>query len=127
MALDGLLIAFLNIDEIIKIIRKEDKPKSTLVKRFKISERQADAILDLRLRQLAKLEEIKIKAEQKELNTERKALDALLKSSTRLKTFIKNEIKADAAEFGDARRTPCLLYTSPSPRDKRQSRMPSSA
>lgn len=106
--LDGLLIAFLNIDEIIKIIRKEDKPKSTLVKRFKISERQADAILDLRLRQLAKLEEIKIKAEQKELNTERKTLDALLKSAARLKTFIKNEIKADAAEFGDARRTPIV-------------------
>jgi topoisomerase IV subunit A len=106
--LDGLLVAFLNIDEVIKIIRREDKPKPALVKKFKISERQADAILDLRLRQLAKLEEIKIKAEQKELNAERKTLQALLKSSARLKTFIKNEIKADAAAFGDARRTPLV-------------------
>ena len=106
--LDGLLIAFLNIDEVIKIIRNEDKPKPALVKKFKISERQADAILDLRLRQLAKLEEIKIQAEQKELNTERKTLEALLKSPARLKTFIKNEIKADATEFGDARRTPLV-------------------
>lgn len=106
--LDGLLIAFLNIDEVIKIIRKEDKPKPALMKKFKLSDRQADAILDLRLRQLAKLEEIKIKAEQKELSAERKTLEQLLKSSARLKTLIKNEIKADAAEFGDERRTPIV-------------------
>ncbi|NKB34781.1 MAG: DNA topoisomerase IV subunit A [Pseudomonadales bacterium] len=106
--LDGLLIAFLNIDEVIKIIRKEDKPKPALVKKFKISDRQADAILDLRLRQLAKLEEIKIKAEQKELSAERKTIEQLLKSSARLKTLIKNEIKADAAAFGDDRRTPIV-------------------
>jgi topoisomerase-4 subunit A len=104
--LDGLLVAYLNIDEVIKIVRTEDKPKPALVKKFKISERQADAILDLKLRQLAKLEEIKIKAEQKELNTERKALEALLKSSARLKTFIKKEIKDDTEKFGDDRRTP---------------------
>ena len=72
--LDGLLIAYLNIDEVIKIVRQEDKPKPALIKKFNLSERQAEAILDLKLRQLAKLEEIRIKAEQKELNTERKTL-----------------------------------------------------
>jgi len=103
--LDGLLIAFLNIDEVIKIIRQEDKPKQALMKAFKISERQSEAILELRLRQLAKLEEIKIKTEQRELSDERKTLEQLLKSATRLKTFIKNEIKTDAEKFGDARRS----------------------
>ncbi len=106
--LDGLLVAFLNIDEVIKIIRTADKPKPALIKRFKISERQAEAILELRLRQLAKLEEIKIKAEQKELAAERKTLEQLLKSATRLKTFINNEIKADAEKFGDNRRSPIV-------------------
>ncbi|MAK93254.1 MAG: DNA topoisomerase IV subunit A [Gammaproteobacteria bacterium] len=103
--LDGLLIAFLNIDEVIKIIRQEDKPKQALMKAFKISERQSEAILELRLRQLAKLEEIKIKTEQQELSDERKTLEQLLNSATRLKTFIKNEIKTDAEKFGDARRS----------------------
>ena len=103
--LDGLLTAYLNIDEVIKIIRKEDKPKLALMQSFKLSERQAEAILELKLRQLAKLEEIKIKAEQKELADERKTLEQLLGSATRLKTFLKNEIKADAEKFGDARRT----------------------
>ena len=103
--LDGLLVAFLNIDEVIKIIRQEDKPKPALMKAFKISERQSEAILELRLRQLAKLEEIKIKAEQTELGDERKNLEHLLKSATRLKKFIKNEIKVDAGKFGDARRS----------------------
>ncbi len=103
--LDGLLIAFLNIDEVIKIIRQEDKPKQALMKTFQISERQSDAILELRLRQLAKLEEIKIKTEQQELSDERKTLEQLLKSATRLKTFIKNEIKTDAEKFGDFRRS----------------------
>ena len=106
--LDGLLIAYLNIDEVIKIVRKEEKPKPALVKKFKISERQAEAILELKLRQLAKLEEIKIKAEQKELNAERKALEQLLNSATRLKTFIKKEIQADAERFSDERRTPIV-------------------
>ena len=106
--LDGLLTAYLNIDEVIKIIRKEDKPKLALMQSFKLSERQAEAILELKLRQLAKLEEIKIKAEQKELADERKTLEQLLSSVTRLKTFIKNEIKADAEKFGDARRTPLV-------------------
>jgi topoisomerase-4 subunit A len=103
--LDGLLIAFLNIDEVIKIIRQEDKPKPALMKRFKISESQAEAILELRLRQLAKLEEIKIRAEQKELSEERQSIEQLLKSAPRLKTFIKNEIKADAEKFSDERRS----------------------
>lgn len=106
--LDGLLIAFLNIDEVIKVIRTEDKPKPALMKAFKLTETQAEAILELRLRQLAKLEEIKIKTEQKELADERKTLEQLLKSATRLKTFIKKEIKADAEKFGDARRTPLV-------------------
>ncbi len=103
--LDGLLVAFLNMDEVIKIIRKEDTPKQALMKAFKISERQSEAILELRLRHLAKLEEIKIKAEQRELSDERKTLEQLLKSASRLKTFIKNEIESDAEDFGDARRS----------------------
>ncbi|HIF75978.1 MAG TPA: DNA topoisomerase IV subunit A [Porticoccaceae bacterium] len=106
--LDGLLIAYLNIDEVIKIVRKEEKPKPALVKKFKISERQAEAILELKLRQLAKLEEIKIEAEQKELNAERKILEQLLNSATRLKTLIKKEIQADAERFSDERRTPIV-------------------
>ena len=107
--LEGLLVAFLNIDEVIKIVRKEDKPKPALIKKFKISDRQAEAILELKLRQLAKLEEIKIVAEQKELAAERKGLDQLLSSDARLKTFIKSEIKADAEKFGDDRRTPLVI------------------
>ena len=107
--LEGLLVAFLNIDEVIKIVRKEDKPKLALIKKFKISDRQAEAILELKLRQLAKLEEIKIVAEQKELAAERKGLEQLLNSAARLKTFIKGEIKADAEKFGDDRRTPLVV------------------
>ena len=106
--LEGLLVAFLNIDEVIKIVRTEDKPKPALIKKFKISDRQAEAILELKLRQLAKLEEIKIVAEQKELAAERKTLEQLLNSASRLKTFIKGEIKADAEKYGDKRRTPLV-------------------
>ena len=106
--LDGLLVAYLNIEEVIKVIRKEDKPKPSLIRKFKISERQAEAILELKLRQLAKLEEVKIKAEQKELSEERKAVELLLKSSVRLKTLIKKEIKAEVEKFGDERRTPIV-------------------
>jgi len=106
--LEGLLVAFLNIDEVIKIVRAEDKPKPALIKKFKISDRQAEAILELKLRQLAKLEEIKIVAEQKELTAERKGLEKLLSSAARLKTFIKSEIKADAEKYGDERRTPLV-------------------
>jgi topoisomerase-4 subunit A len=103
--LDGLLVAYLNIDEVIKIIRKEDKPKPVLMKKFKLSDIQAESILNLRLRNLAKLEEMKIKGEQEELDEERKVLEQTLKSASRLKTLIKNEILADAEEYGDERRT----------------------
>jgi topoisomerase-4 subunit A len=103
--LDGLLIAYLSIDAVIKIIRTEDKPKPVLMKKFKLSDIQAEAILNLRLRNLAKLEEIKIKGEQKELNDERAELEGILKSAARLKTLIKNEILEDTEAYGDARRT----------------------
>ena len=109
--LDGLLIAYLNIDEVIKIVRTEDKPKLALIVKFKISERQAEAILELKLRQLAKLEEIKITAEQKELNEERKGIELLLGSATRLKTLIKKEIREDTEKYGDDRRTPLVSRT----------------
>ena len=97
--LDGLLVAYLNIDEVIKIIRTEDKPKPVLMKRFKLSDLQAEAILNLRLRNLAKLEEMKIKGEQDELNEERDMLEKTLKSSARLKTLIKKEILEDAEAY----------------------------
>ena len=103
--LEGLLIAYLNIDAVIKIIRTEDDPKAKLIKKYKLSEEQAEFILNLRLRNLAKIEEIKIKAEQKELNEERKSLEQTLGSSARLKTLVKKELKADAEEFGDKRRS----------------------
>lgn len=104
--LEGLMIAYLNIDEVIKIIREEDNPKAQLMKRFKLSDIQADAILDLKLRKLAKLEEIKIKGELDELSTERKELEKTLGSAQRLKTLVKKEIQADAEEFGDDRKSP---------------------
>ena len=103
--LDGLLIAYLNIDEVIKIIRNEDEPKPVLIKKFKLSDTQAEAILNLRLRNLAKLEEMKINGEQKELNDERKTFEQTLKSAARLKTLIKKEILEDAESYGDDRRT----------------------
>jgi len=103
--LDGLLIAFLNLDEVIRIIRTEDKPKPALIKRFQLTEEQADYILDTRLRQLARLEEMKIRQEQQDLADERDALEKTLGSKARLKTLVKNEINADAVEYGDARRS----------------------
>ncbi len=103
--LDGLLIAFLNIEEVIAIIRTEDKPKPVLMSRFKLSEIQAEAILDLKLRHLAKLEEMKIQGEQKELAEEKEALELLLSSDARLKTYIKKELKAIIKGFGDPRRS----------------------
>jgi topoisomerase-4 subunit A len=102
--LDGLLIAYLNIDEVISIIRSEEKPKPVLVKKFKISEIQAEAILELKLRHLAKLEEIKIKTEADQLDKERKSIELLLSSEARLKTFIKKELRVILEEFGDKRR-----------------------
>ena len=106
--LEGLLIVFINIDEVISIIRNEDEPKKVLQKKFKLSVIQVDAILEIRLRQLAKLEEIKIKEEQGNLDSERKDLEKLLGSKSRLKTLIKKELKADAEVYGDARNSPIV-------------------
>ena len=103
--LEGLLIAFLNIDEVIHIIRTEDRPKPVLMKRFELSDRQAEAILDLRLRQLAKLEEQKIRGEQSELDAERETISKIIASKSRLKTLIKKELLEDAKTFGDDRRS----------------------
>lgn len=103
--LDGLLVAFLNIDEVIRIIRYEDDPKAELMSRFSLSERQAEAILNLRLRQLARLEEEKIRGEKSELEDERAFLERTLGSEQRLKTLVKKELLADAETYGDIRRT----------------------
>jgi len=103
--LDGLLIAFLNLDEVIRIIRREDEPKPVLMKRFKLSEEQTEEILNTRLRHLAKLEEMKIREEQKALAAEREEIEALLKSKAKLKKLIATEIRADAEKYGDERRT----------------------
>lgn len=107
--LEGLMIAFLNIDEIIEIIRTEDKPKAILMERFGLSDIQAEAILDLKLRHLAKLEEVKIRAEQDDLEQERNSLELTLGSEKRLKTLIKKEIKSDAESFDDGRRSPIVV------------------
>ncbi|EEX39036.1 MULTISPECIES: DNA topoisomerase IV subunit A [Vibrio] len=106
--LEGLLIAYLNIDEVIEIIRTEDDPKAVLMARFGISDIQADAILDTKLRHLAKLEEMKIRGEQDELEKERKKLEELLGSERRLNTLLKKELKADAEKYGDDRRSPLV-------------------
>ena len=106
--LEGLLVVFINIDEVISIIRNEDEPKKVLQKKFKLSVIQVDAILEIRLRQLAKLEEIKIKEEQGSLDSERKDLEKLLGSKARLKTLIKKELKDDAEVYGDERNSPIV-------------------
>ncbi|MEQ9898475.1 DNA topoisomerase IV subunit A [Pectobacterium punjabense] len=104
--LEGLLIAFLNIDEVIHIIRTEDEPKPVLMRQFSLSETQAEAILELKLRHLAKLEEMKIRSEQDDLAKERDQLQALLASERKLSNLIKKEIQADAQAYGDDRRSP---------------------
>ncbi len=106
--LEGLLIAYLNIDDVIDLIRNEDDPKTELMSRFHLSPIQADAILEIKLRQLAKLEEVKIRAEQAELETERDKLQALLGSERRLNTLLKKEIISDAESYGDDRRSPLV-------------------
>ncbi|MGH8234563.1 MAG: DNA topoisomerase IV subunit A [Rhodanobacteraceae bacterium] len=106
--LEGLRIAFLNLDEVIRIVRHEDEPKPALVKRFKLSEEQADYILETRLRQLARLEEMKLDAERDTLEEERARIEVTLKSKARLKTLIKQELKADAEKYCDARRSPLV-------------------
>ncbi len=106
--LDGFLIAYLKIDEVIKVIRHEDEPKKALMKKFGLSELQSEAILEIKLRQLAKLEEIKIKTEQKELAEERETLEKTLSSEQRLKTLLKKELEQDAKTYGDKRRSPIV-------------------
>ncbi|HAT25213.1 MAG TPA: DNA topoisomerase IV subunit A, partial [Pantoea septica] len=104
--LEGLLVAFLDIDEVIHIIRSEDEPKPVLMSRFGISETQAEAILELKLRHLAKLEEMKIRGEQSELEKERDQIQAILASERKMNTLLKKELQADAAAYGDDRRSP---------------------
>lgn len=106
--LDGLLIAYLNLDEVIAIIRREEQPKPVLMKRFKLSDTQAEAILDLKLRHLARLEEMKIRGEQGELGEEREELEKTLGSKQRLKTLIRKELIEDAKIYGDERRSPLV-------------------
>ena len=103
--LDGLLIAYLNLDEVIRIIRREEEPKPVLMKRFKLSDEQAEAILETKLRHLAKLEEMKIRDEQAALSAEKKTLETLLGSRARLRKLISEEIEADAEKYGDVRRS----------------------
>ena len=103
--LDGLLIAYLNLDEVIRIIRREEEPKPVLMKRFKLSDEQAEAILETKLRHLAKLEEMKIREEQKKLADEREELESVLGSRAKLRKLVRSEIEADAQEYGDDRRT----------------------
>ena len=103
--LEGRHIVFLNIDEVIRIIRESDEPKSALIARFELSDRQAEDILEIRLRQLARLEGIKIERELAELRTEKSELEALLGDEGKLKRLVIKEIRADAAKYGDERRT----------------------
>ncbi|MGA7538105.1 MAG: DNA topoisomerase IV subunit A [Steroidobacteraceae bacterium] len=103
--LDGLLIAFLNLDEVIRIIRREDEPKPVLIKRFKLSDEQAEEILNTRLRHLAKLEEMKIREEQKSLSQQKTDIETLLASKAKLRKLVASEIRADADKHGDDRRT----------------------
>jgi len=106
--LEGLLIAYLNIDEVIAIIRNNDEPKPVLMKRFKISDEQAEAILELKLRHLAQLEEMKIRGEQEALEKERDKLQATLGSERRMKTLVKKELQEDIETYGDERRSPII-------------------
>lgn len=106
--MEGLLIAYLNIDEVISIIREHENPKQGLIARFNLSERQAEAILEMKLRHLAKLEEIKIRGELDELCAERDQLQNTLASELKLKNLVKKEIINDRDEFGDARRSPII-------------------
>ncbi len=106
--LEGLLIAFLNIDEVIRIIRENDEPKPVLIAHFGITERQAEAVLELKLRHLAKLEEMKIRGELDELSKERDHLQSILGSESKLTKLIRDELQADALKYGDDRRSPIV-------------------
>ena len=103
--LEGLLVAYLNIDEVIRIIRSEDRPKPVLMENFGLSDIQAEAILELKLRHLARLEEFKIRDEQESLAAERERLAKILGSKARLKKLVREELQQDAEQFGDERRT----------------------
>jgi topoisomerase-4 subunit A len=103
--LDGLLIAYLNLDEVIRIVRTEEHPKPALIKRFKLSDEQAEEILETKLRRLARLEEMKIREEQKKLAEERDEIQAILKSKAKLTRLVRDELLSDAEEYGDDRRT----------------------
>jgi len=106
--LEGLRIAYLNLDEVIRIIRTEEEPRPALIARFGLSEEQADYILETRLRQLARLEEMKINGERDELEEERARINVILNSKARLKTLLKDELRKDAEKYGDARRSPLV-------------------
>jgi len=106
--LDGFLIAYLNIDEVIRVIRKSDEPKPALIKKFKLTEKQTDAILEIKLRQLAKLEEIRIRDEQKQLKEEKTELEGYLKSKAKLKALVKKELIEDIEKYGDERESPIV-------------------
>lgn len=106
--LEGLLVAFLNLDEVIHIIRTEDEPKPALIARFGLSEEQTEYILETKLKQLARLEEMKIRGEQEELAKERDKILAILDSKAKLKKLIRDELVADAKKFGDDRRSPLV-------------------
>ena len=110
--LEGLLIVYLDLDKVIKIIRQSDDPKKELTKKFKISDIQANAILEIKLRQLAKLEQIKLEEERNALKIEKKELEKILNSKARLKTFIKNELKEIKENFGDERNSPIIESSS---------------
>jgi topoisomerase-4 subunit A len=106
--LDGMLIAYLHLDEVIAIIRNQDHPKPVLMQRFGLSDVQAEAILDLRLRRLGKLQEIELRSEQQTLASESDRLQKTLASPRRLQTLLKKEIARDAEQYGDARRSPLV-------------------
>jgi len=106
--LEGLLVVYLHLDEVIRIIRKSDEPEQELMRRFTLSAVQVEAILQIRLRQLARLEELKLKKEKTGLEAEKKDIEAILSSEVRLKRLLKQELKADAEKFGDPRRT-CIV------------------
>ncbi|MGE5154920.1 MAG: DNA topoisomerase IV subunit A, partial [Bdellovibrio bacteriovorus] len=109
--LEGLLIAYLNIDEVIRIVRTEDEPKPVLMARFGLTDAQAEYVLNTRLRQLARLEEMRIRAEQQELAEERDRIQGILGDSRRLRRLIRDEIAADAEKYGDERRSPLVERT----------------
>ena len=109
--LEGLLTIFVDLDKVIKIIRNSDEPKKELIKAFKLSEIQANAILEIRLRQLAKLEQLKIENERNELVDERNDIEKILKSKSRLKTLIKNELNEIKELFGEERKSPIINST----------------